>query len=127
MVAVSTRVGDGPRLYGGERAVGAGAQLDRDPHGVPGDAADELFLTGELERDGSPRIERRQRHDVLGEKLLLAAEAAAYALAEDSDGTGLQAEQIGQLLFATHGDCELVRTTSRLSSSIQLIEQCVSR
>ncbi len=57
---------------------------------------DELLFPRQLELDRTPGLERRQHDDVLGQHLLLAAEAAADPFAEHPDLGRCEIEQIAQ-------------------------------
>ncbi len=77
VVAVRAGVGDHPQLERRQRAVRLRPHLDADPERVPGGGAVELLGAGELQLHRALQAHRGEHHDVLGEHLLLAAEAAA--------------------------------------------------
>lgn len=85
VVPVRAGVGDHPHLDRGERAVGAGAELDPDGERVAGGGAVELLGAGVFELDRAAQLECGQDGDVLGQHLLLAAEAAAHPAGDDAD------------------------------------------
>ena len=66
-------------------------------------AADELLLAGPLPLHGNPKAHGRHRGEVLGEHLLLAAEAAADASGEDVELVRAHPEDVGELLHRDEG------------------------
>jgi hypothetical protein len=66
------------------------------PHGVSRSRTDELLLAGEFELNRASSLENGQRDDVLDQHLLLAAETAADAFAEDAHFLRIEIEQVGQ-------------------------------
>ena len=73
-----------------------GADLDGDRHRVPGGRRGELLLAGELQLDRAPGAQHGEGDDVLGEHLLLAAEAAADPLGDHPDPVLLKPEHPAQ-------------------------------
>ena len=65
--------------------------------------ADELLLPRELPHHRPARLERGEDAEVLGQHLLLAAEAAADALGEDVDVAREQPEEVAELVLGDEG------------------------
>ena len=99
MAAVGAGVGDDVDLDRGQRAVALGAELHPRRHLVARGGADELLLAGELPLHRPAGLERGEHAEILGEHLLLAAEAAADALGEDVQVARAQAEEVAELLL----------------------------
>ena len=125
--AISPGVVNVLNLKGGEAAVASGAGFDLQLGRMPRGAPDKFFLTRKFKLHGTAGDHRRERADVFGDDFLFSAEAAADTFAEDPYRTVGQPEQVAKLRLVGKGVCELVRTWRRLFSSIQVIEQCVSR
>ena len=68
--------------------VGVGAERDRDAHRMPHRGAPELSVREYLVRDRPAGAQHGEGHEVFGEDLLLAAEAAADARREDAHPVG---------------------------------------
>src|SRR6185437_5683922 len=83
VIAVSAGIGHDPHLNCGQCAIALRAELDMRRHRVARGGANELLLAGELPHYRAPCLEHGERAQVLGDHLLLAAEASADALCED--------------------------------------------
>jgi len=108
-------VGDDVDLHRGERAVLLGADLHMRDHRMARGGADELLLTRVLPHHWAADLERSERAQILGDHLLLAAEAAADALGEDVDVAIEQAEQIAKLLL---GNERRLRAGAHMQASV---------
>ncbi len=97
MIAVGAGVGDDAILDRGDRAVFFRADLHLRLHRVLGRRADELLLAGELPHHRTPRFERREQRQILAHHVLLAAEAAADAFAEDVHVGEIESEDEAEL------------------------------
>ena len=94
VVAVGAGVRDDAELDAGQRAVLLRPELHRRPHRVTIGAGDELLFARELPLHRPAGLHGGQRGQVLGEHLLLAAETAPDALAEDADVLPTKGEQV---------------------------------
>ena len=99
MAAIGAGVGDDVNLDRGQRSVALGAELHPRGHLMARRRADELLLAGELPFHRAAGLERGEHAEILGDHLLLAAEAAADALGEDVKVARAQAEQVAELLL----------------------------
>ncbi len=93
VVAVRAGVGHHVQLERGQGPVPARAGLDPYGERVPRRGAVELLGPGELQLDRPPGPQRRQRHDVLDEHLLLPAERTADPPRDDPYRLGRQVQQ----------------------------------
>ncbi len=85
MTAIGAGVGHHAHLKRGQRSVLLGAKFHMRLHRMARGGADELFLARELPHHRTAGLERGERAQILGDHLLLPAEAAAEALGEDMD------------------------------------------
>jgi hypothetical protein len=98
VVAVCAGVGRDIQRQPGQRPVAGCAERHRDRHRVPGGRRRELLLAGQLELDRPSGAQHCQRDDVLGQHLLLAAEAAPDPLRDDPHLVLGQAEDPADLV-----------------------------
>ena len=77
--------------------------------------SDELFQAGELPHHGAARFQRGKRAEILGEHLLLGAEASADPFGEDVHLAVEQSEQITKLLL---GDERRLRTRPDMQPAV---------
>ena len=90
-------------LDGGQRAVPSGAELHPRGHLMARGRADELFGASEFPLHRSACLQCGQHAQILGDHLLLAAEATADALGEDMQVARPQAENVAEFLMGDEG------------------------
>ena len=103
MTAIGAGIGDHLNLDRRQRTVALGPELHSRRHLVARRSADELLLAGEFPFHRAAGLEQCEHAEVLGEHLLLAAEAAADALGEDVQVARPQAEDVAELLLGDEG------------------------
>ena len=99
MAAIGAGVGDDVHLDRGQRAVALGAELHPRRHLVARRRRGELFLARVFPLHRPAGGQRGEHAQVLGDHLLLAAEAAADAFGEDVQVAIGQPEQVRELLL----------------------------
>ena len=115
MAAIGAGVGHDADLERGQRPILLGAELHMRGHRVARGGADELLLARELPHHRAADLQRGERAEILGDHLLLAAEAAADALGEHMDLAVVQPEQITELLL---GDERRLRARAHMQAAV---------
>ncbi len=103
VVAVRAGVAQDIEAHRGERAVGVRAEGDPHAHRMPERGARELLGARELVGHGPAGAEDGEHHEVFGEDLLLAAEAAADARGEDAHALARHVEDVGEFVAREEG------------------------
>ena len=115
VAAVSAGIGDHVDLHCGQGSVPFGAKLHPGRHLMACRCADELLLASELPFHRPAQFHGREQAKILGDHLLLAAEAAADALGEDVQVARAQTEDMAELLL---GDERRLRAGAHVQPSI---------
>ena len=101
----------------GQRAVALGAELHACRHLMARRRGGELFLARVLPFDRPTRRQRGEDAQILGDHLLLAAEAAADAFGEHVNVANGQGEQVTELLLH---DERCLRTGAHLNAAVRI-------